>query len=88
MSSVEQVSWWSSEALRPCGRLLAALAGDVYMVRDMTARYAASGKTPPPGLRWQYAHDRQWICNSEDGSPFAFGWVCEHLVVSPGGFEG
>ena len=76
---VEQISWWSSEALRPCGRLLAALVGDVYVVRDMMARYTARGKTPPPGLRRQYARDRHWICDSEDGSPFTLGWVCEHL---------
>lgn len=49
-SPVEEVGWWSSEALRPYGRLLAALVGDVYMVRDMMARYAARGKTPPLGF--------------------------------------
>jgi hypothetical protein len=85
---VEQVSWWSAEALRPCGRLLAALVGDVYVVRDIMARYAARGKTPPPGLRRQHAHDRQWICDSEDGSPFTFGWVCEHLGLDAQAVQG
>jgi hypothetical protein len=80
-SSVEEVSWWSSEALLPCGRLLAALVGDLYVVRDMMARYAARGKPPPPGLRRQYARDRHWICDRADGRPFTFGWVCEHLEL-------
>jgi hypothetical protein len=76
---VEQISWGSSEALRPCGRLLAALVEDVYMVRDMMARYAARSQTPPPGLRRQSARDRHWIGDSEDDRPFTLGWVCQHL---------
>ena len=76
---VEQISWGSSEALRPCGRLLAALVEDVYVVRDMMARYTARGKTPPSGLRRQYSSDRHWIGASADDRPFTLGWVCEHL---------
>ena len=87
-SPVEEVSWWSSEALRPCGRLLAALVGDVYIVRDMMARYAVRGKTPPPGLRRQYARDQHWICDSEDGSPFTLGWICAHLGLNAQAVQG
>jgi len=87
-SSVEEVSWWASEALLPCGRLLAALVGDVYVVRDMMARYAARGKPPPPGLRRQYARDRQWICDSAEEGPFTFGWVCEHLGLNAQAVQG
>jgi len=85
---VEQISWWSSEALRPCGRLLAALVGDVYMVRDMMARYTARGKTPPPGLRRQYTRDRYWIGDSADDSPFTLGWVCQHLGLDARAVQG
>jgi hypothetical protein len=69
---LEGSSAWPSADFKPCAQLLAALLEDVYSVRDLVARYEARRKKPPPGIRGQYAHDRQWITEEDECSPFSF----------------
>src|SRR5262249_2651435 len=76
---LEGSSAWPRADFKPCARLLVALLEDVYGVRDLVARYEACGRKLPPGLRRQYAHDQQWIRETDEQGPFSFAWVCQQL---------
>ena len=65
----EGSSAWPRADCKPCARLLVALLED-YGVRDLVARYAARGRKLPAGLGRQYAHDQQWIRETDESSPF------------------
>ena len=73
---------WPGADCKPCARLLVALLEDVYGVRDLVARYEARGRKLPSGLRRQYAHDQQWIRETEEWRAFSCAWVCQQLDLA------